>query len=73
MDLRTVRVSAGLTVAKLSYEAKVDRKTIERAERGIPITDVKAALIANALTRITGSQHTVESLGINVSSYGRPE
>jgi DNA-binding XRE family transcriptional regulator len=66
MDLRTVRLNAGLTVAALAREARIDNKTINRAESGTPIFEVKAIAIARTLTRITGETHTVESLGINV-------
>ena len=67
MDLQTVRLNAGLTVGALAREAKIDRRTIERAEDGEAITLVKATAIANALSRVTGETHTVESLGIRVS------
>jgi DNA-binding XRE family transcriptional regulator len=65
MNLTQVRLNAGLTVAALAREAKVDRKTVDRAESGGNISEVKAYAIANALTRITGHTHTVQSLGIH--------
>jgi transcriptional regulator with XRE-family HTH domain len=67
MNLQRVRLNAGLTVAALSREAKIDRKTVDRAEAGESISLVKAYAIANALTRITGRTHTVESLEIPTS------
>ena len=67
MNLTQVRLNAGLTVAALAREAKIDRKTVDRAESGESISEVKAYAIANALTRVTGSTHTVRSLGISTS------
>jgi len=67
MNLRMVRLNAGLTVAALAREAKIDRKTIDRAESGETISLVKAYAIANALTRVTGHTYTVQSLGIETS------
>jgi predicted transcriptional regulator len=64
MNLQDARIDAGLTVAALSREARVDRKTIERAEAGERITRVKAVAIVKALSRITGKSYSVASLGI---------
>lgn len=66
MELVTIRLNAGLTVGALAREAKIDRRTVERAEAGESITLVKATAIANALSRRTGQPYTVSSLGINV-------
>lgn len=50
--LKELRLQARLSVAELSRLANIDRKTVERAESGKPIQDVKAyALVA------TLSQH----------------
>lgn len=67
MELRTVRINAGLSVGALAREAKIDRRTVERAESGEAVTIVKATAMANALSRVTGHTYTVSSLGINVS------
>jgi len=67
MNLQSARLNAGLTVAALAREAKIDRRTIDRAEAGETISLVKAYAIANALTRATGRTHTVESLEISTS------
>lgn len=67
MNLTQVRLNAGLTVAALAREAKIDRKTVDRAEAGESISEVKAYAIANALTRVTGRTHTVQSLEISTS------
>ncbi len=67
MSLQEVRLDAGLTVSALSHEAKVDRRTIERAESGEPVTEIKARAIAKALTRVLGRTVTVQELGINIS------
>lgn len=45
--LKELRLQARLSVAELSRLANIDRKTVERAESGKPIQDVKAyALVA---------------------------
>jgi len=67
MNLETVRLNAGLTVGALAREAKIDRKTVEKAEAGERITLVKAVAIANALSRVTGQRYTVQSLGIETT------
>jgi predicted transcriptional regulator len=67
MELATVRINAGLTVGALAREAKIDRRTVERAESGETVTLVKATAIANALSRLTGQTYTVSSLGIKIS------
>ena len=67
MSLADERIDASLTVAALSREARVDRKTVERAEAGEAISLVKATAIAKALSRVTGKQFTVESLAIRTS------
>lgn len=64
MELATIRLNAGLTVGALAREAKIDRRTVERAEAGKSITLVKATAIANALSRRTGQTYTVGSLGV---------
>lgn len=64
MNLTQARLNAGLTVAALAREAKVDRKTVDRVESGGNISEAKAYAIVNALNRLTGHTHTVQSLGI---------
>jgi predicted transcriptional regulator len=67
MELVVKRINAGLTVGALAREAKIDRRTVERAEAGEVVTLVKATAIANALSRLTGEAYTVSSLGIVTS------
>lgn len=66
MSLEEVRLDAGLTVAALSHEAKVDRRTIDRAEAGEVIQEVKARAIAKALSKVLGRTVTVQELGIQI-------
>lgn len=66
MSLENMRLDAGLTISGLSREAKVDRRTIERAEAGELITEVKARAIARAISNAVGRTVTVQELGINV-------
>ncbi len=67
MELATIRINAGLTVGALAREAKIDRRTVERAEVGGIVTLVKATAIVNALNRLTGQIYTIGSLGIKTS------
>lgn len=67
MTLTDVRLRAGMTVAALAREARIDRKTIDRAEKGEVISLVKAYAIANAISRITGVQYSYEELEIQAS------
>ena len=49
--LKQLRLQARLSVAELSRLANVDRKTVERAEGGKPIQDVKAYAIVATLSQ----------------------
>lgn len=65
--IKELRLQARLSVAQLSRVANVDRKTVERAEEGQPIQDVKAYAIVSALGERLGrslSLNDVEGLNI---------
>lgn len=52
--VKELRLEAGLSIAALSRLANVDRKTVERAERGKSVQDVKAYAIVSALSERLG-------------------
>jgi len=52
--LKQLRLQARLSVAQLSRLADVDRKTVERAEDGLVVQDVKAYAIVDALAKQLG-------------------
>ena len=49
-DLTQLRLQARLSVAALARLANVDRSTVQKAENGVPIQDVKAYAIVDALS-----------------------
>ena len=65
--LQELRLEAHLSVNALSKLAKVDRQTIERAESGTPVQDVKAYQIVEALSNILGKSIKLEEVeGLNI-------
>lgn len=52
--LQDLRLEAHLSITALSKLAKVDRQTLERAESGTPVQDVKAYQIVEALSQKLG-------------------
>jgi DNA-binding XRE family transcriptional regulator len=60
--VRELRLEAGLSKQELGRQAKVDAKTIKRAEDGLPIQDVKAAAIVRALGEALGRKLTIEDV-----------
>jgi predicted transcriptional regulator len=48
-DARTLRIEAGLSIAKLAGEAKVSRDSIRRIEANMPVTDLVASKVIKAL------------------------
>ncbi|TMC24612.1 MAG: hypothetical protein E6J34_00265 [Chloroflexi bacterium] len=64
MNIETFCLETGWSIAQLSRESKIDRKTIERAMQGTAIRKVKAAQIARAFTQALGRTVTIEQLEI---------
>jgi lambda repressor-like predicted transcriptional regulator len=64
MNIEKFCLEVGWSIAELSRESKVDRKTIERAMEGTAIRKVKAAIIARAISQGLDRTVTVEELGI---------
>lgn len=62
--LREIRLSHGIRLQEVANEAKLSRFTIENAEKGKSISVASAMRIATALSKLSGVQYTIESLGI---------
>lgn len=65
--LKQLRLQAHLSIAELSRLANVDRKTVERAEDGTPVQDVKAYSIVEALAKQLGRSISLDDVsGLNI-------
>lgn len=65
--LKQLRLEARLSIAELSRLANIDRKTVERAEDGKPVQDVKAYAIVSTLAQQLGRSLSVEDIkGLNI-------
>jgi predicted transcriptional regulator len=65
--LQELRLEAHLSVNALSKLAQVDRQTIERAEAGTPVQDVKAYQIVEALSQHLGRKIALREVeGLNI-------
>lgn len=67
MTLEEARISAALTISELSRLSGISRTTIEKMERGDPVTAVSAQAVCNALSQKLGQNLTYRELGIAVS------
>ena len=67
--LKQLRLRARLSYEALGGLAKVTGKTVKRAERGLPVQDVKAAAIVEALGEALGQQLRIEDVdGLRIYS-----
>lgn len=65
--LYELRLEARLSVNALAKHAKVDRMTIERAESGNPVQDVKAYAIVQAIASQLQREIKLEDVeGLNI-------
>ena len=64
--VREYRLKARWSQNELARQAKVDERTVRRAEEGQTIQDVKAAQIADALAEALGITLTIEDLEISI-------
>ncbi len=64
--VREYRLKARWSQNELARQAKVDERTVRRAEEGQTIQDVKAAQIADALAEALGIPLTIEDLEIAI-------
>lgn len=60
--LKELRLEARLSIAQLSRLANIDRKTVERAEEGQPVQDVKAYAIVSALNNQLGKNLKLDEI-----------
>ncbi len=66
--VREYRLKARLSQSQLATKAKVDDRTVRRAEEDQPIQDVKAAAIADALSEALQMTLTIDDLEIVIYS-----
>ena len=65
--LKELRLEARLSVNRLSQLAQVDRMTVDRAENGNPVQDVKAYAIVQALSQELGRKIELREVeGLNI-------
>ena len=65
--LKELRLEAQLSVNRLAQLAKVDRQTIDRAENGQAVQDVKAYAIVQTLAQQLGRKITLQDVeGLNI-------
>ena len=65
--LKQLRLEARLSHNALAKLAKIDRITVERAEEGTPVRDIKAYAIVQALNERLGTRYTMEQIeGLNI-------
>lgn len=51
-----LRLRTGLSASGLARKANIDRNTLNKAERGLPITQVKAYAVVSALSQILNEE-----------------
>ena len=65
--LKELRLQARLSFTQLAKLANLDRQTVERAEEGTPVRDVKAYAIVDALNKRLGENFSMEEIeGLNI-------
>jgi predicted transcriptional regulator len=65
--LKELRLEARLSVNRLAHIAQVDRQTVDRAENGQAVQDVKAYGIVQALAQQLGRKITLQEVeGLNI-------
>lgn len=60
--VKQLRLKARLSIQALGRVAKVDTKTIRRAEDGLPIQELKALAIVEALGQALGQELSVNDV-----------
>lgn len=64
--MKDYRLRARLTLSQLSRIARIDLRTVKRAEEGHAIREVQATAIAEALSEALNTRLTPEELGIRI-------
>ena len=67
MTLEQARISAALTISELSRQAGISRTTIEKMERGDPVSAISAQAVCTVLSARLGRSLTPRELDITVS------
>jgi transcriptional regulator with XRE-family HTH domain len=67
--VKQLRLKARLSIQALGRLANVDAKTIRRAEGGLPVQELKAVAIVEALGQALGQDLTTEDVD-NLHIYG---
>ena len=67
--VKQLRLKARLSIQALGRLANVDTKTIRRAEEGLPVQELKAVAIVEALGQALGQDLTIEDVD-NLHIYG---
>jgi predicted transcriptional regulator len=67
--VKQLRLKARLSIQALGRLANVDAKTIRRAEVGLPVQELKAVAIVEALGQVLGQDLKVEDVD-NLHIYG---
>ena len=62
--LREIRIRHGIKRQKLAETAMLSRTTLEKAEKGIVVSDVSASRISSAISKLSGQTYTIKDLGI---------
>lgn len=65
--LKQLRLEARLSVSQLARLANLDRGTVERAESGHAVQEVKAYAILSTLNNQLGQRYTLDQItGLNI-------
>jgi predicted transcriptional regulator len=70
--VKQLRLKARLSIQGLGRLANVDPKTIRRAEDGLPVQELKAVAIVEALGGALGQELTIEDVD-NLHIYLEPK
>ncbi len=60
--LKELRLKARLSAEELGRKANVTGKTVKRAEKGLPVQELKAVAIVEALGEALGQKLTVKDI-----------
>ena len=70
--VKQLRLKARLSIQGLGRLANVDSKTIRRAENGLPVQELKAVAIVEALGEALGQELKIEDID-NLHIYLEPK
>ena len=67
--LKELRLRARLSAEELGRKANITGKTVKRAEQGLPVQELKAVAIVEALGQALGQELKIEDVD-NLHLYG---